>query len=178
METLASANPGGYNWKPMRRWWIWPCLVAMAAALGGCDSVAPIFRPTTGGWAGADISPKNTWTATGTVSNPQLAVDNDLSTAARSDYRQGDAELTIDLKRMCLFQTVIIEHGSERDSHARNVTVATSPDGKNFVDRHTVPGVRRVTVVSLPAPVLARYVRLKADNSGLRPWNVAEVYLQ
>ena len=153
-------------------------VLATAAMLGGCDNVYPIYQPTTGGHAGAHITPKQSWSARGTVRDVGFAIDDDVNTAARSDLRQNDAELVIDLKQLCLFQTVIIEHGSERDGHPRAVSVATSTDGKTFQERHVGPGTRRVTILSLPAPVLARYVRLKVATPGLQAWNVAEVYLQ
>jgi hypothetical protein len=157
------------------RTWLGLLLVALA---GGCDSVTPIYRASTGGFAGSDISPKGTWTATGSLSNPQAALDEDLATAARSDLRVAEPELTLDLKRLCLFQTVIVEHGAEPNGHGRTVSVSTSEDGRLFLQRHVGPGTRRVTILCLPVPVLARYVRLKAAGSGSMPWNVAEVYLQ
>jgi len=58
------------------------------------------------------------------------------------------------------------------------VAVATSLDGEAFVERHQAPGTRRVTILSLPEPVLARYVRVRAARPGDQPWSLAEVFLQ
>ena len=87
-------------------------------------------------------------------------------------------ELTIDLKEMVLFQMVVIDHGRDEHGYCRRVGVATSADGEAFADRHPAPGTRRLTILSLPEPVLARYVRLRVVRPGPRPWSIAEVFLQ
>ena len=153
-------------------------LIFLAGAMVGCDVVAPVYTPSTGGYLGADITPKNTWSVRGNLANPSAAADEDLATAARSNYQYTGAELIIDLKKVCLFQTVIIEHGAARSGHCRSVDVSTSVDGKIFNNRYIAPGTRRLTIVSLPAPTLARYVRIKAVRPGRSRWAVAEVYLQ
>ena len=84
----------------------------------------------------------------------------------------------IDLKALCVFQTVILDHGADETEHCRLVGVATSIDGTTWVDRHSAPGTRRVTILSLPEVVIARYVRLRALAPGPAPWVIAEVYLQ
>lgn len=127
---------------------------------------------------GAKITPKRTWAARGDLSNPAAVADGLLVTVARSDYDYTGAELVIDLRQPCMFQTVVIDHGLEPQGHCRKVGVATSLDGKLWVDRYAGPGARRVTVLSLPEVVLARYVRLRAVQPGTRPWAVAEVFLQ
>lgn len=152
-------------------------LLLLLVVTVGCE-VTPIYKPTTGGYFGADITPKNTWSARGNLTNPAAAIDENLATAARSNYQYAGAELTIDLKRVCLFQTVIIEHGAARAGHCRSVDISTSIDGKTFSNRNTSPGTRRVTIVSLPKATLARYVRIKAARPGRSRWAIAEVYLQ
>ncbi len=157
-----------------------PVFVAVLALglLSGCDDVGQVYRPTTGGYLGTDISPKRTWLVTGELLDVTSAADSDFTTSARSDYEYSGATLTVDLRRVCLFQTVILEHGASEHGHPRKLAVATSIDGKTYTLRHTAPGKRRVTILSLPEPVLARYVRLRVVQPGPRPWNVAEIYLQ
>ncbi len=153
-------------------------LAVLVMGLVGCDQAVPVYTATTGGYLGADISSKRLWRLTGEMANPQAAADEDLTTSAQSDYNSAGAALTIDLGRPCLFQTVILDHGNARDGHARRIAVAVSMDGRTFIDQHVGPGKRRVTIVSLPKPVLARYVRVRVVGSGPQPWSVAEVYLQ
>ena len=154
-------------------------VVALALGLlGGCDDVRPVYGPNTGGYLGAYISPKSAWLVTGELLDVTSAADGDFSTSARSDYEYSGATLTVDLRRACLFQTIILEHGASEHGHPRKLAVATSIDGKTYTLRHLAPGKRRVTILSLPEPVLARYVRLRVVQPGPRPWNVAEIYLQ
>ncbi len=156
----------------------WVFLLLAAGGIIGCDVVAPIYIPTTGGYYSSNISPKIHWVARGDLANPAAAIDGNLSTTARSNNQYAGAEITIDMKRRCMFQTVIIEHGAARGGHCRSVGVSTSVDGKTFKDQHVAPGTRRVTIVSLPATRLARYLRLKAVKPGIGPWVIAEIYLQ
>ncbi len=144
----------------------------------GCDAVFPIYRPTTGGYLGADITPKKTWTCWGNLDNPSAAVDEDLSTIAKSRHSPAGAEITIDLKRLCLFQSIIIEHGQAQMGYCQSLAVLTSVDGKRFTKQYVAPGARRVTIILLPAPTVARYVRLRLLKPGLERWAIAEVFLQ
>lgn len=153
-------------------------LIFLAGVVVGCDVITPVYSPSTGGYLGADITPKNTWSVRGDLTNPAAAADEDLATAASSNYQYQGAELIIDLKKVCLFQTVIIEHGGAKSGHCRSVDVSTSVDGKIFNNRYIAPGTRRLTIVSLPAPTLARYVRIEAAKPGRSRWVIAEVYLQ
>lgn len=154
------------------------CLVFLVGVMIGCDVVAPIYKPSTGGYLGADITPKNTWTVRSGLANPAAATDENLFTAARSNYGYAGAELIIDMKKVCLFQTIILEHGAAKNGHCREVDISTSVDGKKFSKKYVAPGTRRITIVSLPAPTLARYVRIKAVRPGRSRWSIAEVYIQ
>jgi len=157
----------------------WLCLVTalVLIASGGCD-VPRIYSQRTDQMFGAKISPKTQWRASGSVTKPAAAIDGNLDTIARSSYRLAGADLTIDLKGACVFQMIIIDHGSEQTGCARRVGVATSTDGRGFKDRYAGPGARRVTHLLLPKPVLARYVRLKVITPGRRPWAIGEIYIQ
>lgn len=146
-----------------------------AALLSGCQ---PDTYSSNGGYLGADICPKKDWTASGTLSNPSYAIDGNLDTAALSDYQYTGAELTIDLHRPCVFQTVIIEHGKNERGFARKIAVATSVDGSVFTDRYVAGDSRKVAILSLPGAVLARYVRIRAVTPNTQPWSIAEVNLQ
>lgn len=149
----------------------------LLASLAGCDGVSAVYTPT-GGHLGAHISARNTWTASGDLFDAARAIDGDLLTVAASDHAYAGAELTIDLKQPCIFQTIILEHGRARNGFCRTVRASTSLDGKLFVDRYTGAGTRRVTHLLLAQPVLARYIRLRAEAPGDEPWSIAEVYLQ
>ena len=151
-------------------------LLLAAFTLTGCDPVQ-MYQPVTGGYLGARITPQSSWSARGSLSTPQNAVDGNFATTARAGG-QGGGEIVIDLKEICLFQTVIIEHGKSEEGYARLVGVATSVDGRSFTDRYVGVGSRRVSILSLSAPVLARYVRLQAIKPGPEPWSLAEVYVQ
>ncbi len=153
-------------------------LLWASAGMIGCEGAPAIYTPTGGGYLGAEISPKNSWAVRGHLANPPAAADGNLATFARSDYAYRGAELTIDLKKVCLFQTVIIDHGIHEHEYCPRTAVATSVDGAIFTDRLAAPGTRRVTVLCLPGPVLARYLRLRAEVPGPRPWSIAEVYVQ
>lgn len=153
-------------------------VLASVCLAGGCGQVGQIYSAVRDGPLGADISAKGGWQLGGDLYSPAAAADENLSTAARSDYEYTGAVLTVDLRQACLFQTIIIDHGSGEHGYAGKVSVATSIDGKVFVNQHVAPGTRRVTVLSLPQPVLARHVRLRAVTAGARPWNIAELYLR
>ena len=156
----------------------WLCLVTVVlTAAAGCD-VTEIYKPRTDETFGAKISPKKNWRASGSVTNPQAAIDGNLDTIARSSYRRAGAELTIDLQQTCVFQMIIIDHGNEQTACARRVGVSTSTNGREFKDRYASPGTRRVTHILMPKPVLARYLRLKVVTPGRRPWAVGEIYIQ
>jgi hypothetical protein len=124
------------------------------------------------------LSARTSWLAGGALSNAQAALDGDLSTAALSDYQYAGADITLDLQRPCLFQMVVLHHGKSEMGFARRVGVSTSLDGNIFIDRYVAPDLRRVATLSLPSPVLARYVRIKAIVPGSQPWSIAEIYLE
>ena len=125
----------------------------------------------------AIITPRRTWRASGDMRTVQAAIDQDLATAAVSAESGGRGTITIDLGKPCLFNMIFIEHGPNEMGFARRVAVLTSMDGEVFTQRYAGPGTRRVTALYLGAPVLARYVRLRAVVAGDRPWSVAEVFL-
>ena len=144
----------------------------------GCETVSPIYRPTTGGYLGADISPKKTWSCWGSVVNASAVIDEDLTTIARGRFNSAGEEITIDLKRLCLFQTIIIEHGQFERGYCYRLSILTSVDGKKFTKQYDTSGARRVTIILLPKPTVARYIRLKVVKPGPERWAVAEIYLQ
>ena len=148
--------------------------VLLAAALAGCDGA--IYTDPAGRGKLADITPKSSWTARGDMQAAAQAIDGDVQTAARGDSA-GGGDLILDLGRTCFFQMVVLDHGRDMDSFARTAAVSTSIDGRTYTDRYSAPGTRRVTILYLPEPVLARYVRIRAVRPGGRPWTLAEVYL-
>lgn len=107
------------------------------------------------------------------------AIDNIAVTQAetrQADYR--GASFVIDLGRPCIFNTVVLVHGTGDKGFAREVNVATSTDGKNFTDRYTAPGTPRFTYLNLLTPITARYVRITATRAGKTPWVISQVYFQ
>ena len=130
--------------------------------------------------AASDIAPRVEWTITGSpsMSNLPLALDGNMSTAATSGSNQSGAWVALDLGRVCLFNTVIVEHGLADEGFAGRVAVHTSMDGTNFTYRFTGPGNRGISYFSLVTPVLARYVRLEVSQPGAHVWSLAELNLR
>ena len=161
------------------KWAKWICVAAAVGIWGGLSCApSPIYNDYAGETFGMKITPKHTWKAAGTLTNSPAAIDGNLVTVARSDNYQAAAELTVDLQGNCVFKSVIIDHGQSQHGFARKVRIATSVDGKVFVNRYTAHGTRRVTHLLLPKPVLARHVRIQVITPGERGWAVAEVYVQ
>ncbi len=140
---------------------------------GGCGG--PTYD--TGRAEAAAISPRSAWQATGDLRSVAAAIDQNVATAAVSIETTGRGTITIDLSKPCLFNMVIIEHGADEMGFAPRLAVLTSMDGQTYTQRYLGVGTRRVTILYLGGPVLARYVRLRALTAGQRPWSVAEVYL-
>ena len=151
---------------------VWACL-----AIAGCGPASTIYTGSRG-FLAASVTPKSMWRAFGDVIDPAAAVDGNVGTAATSGREYTGHAVTIDLGKACLFQTVIIEHGRSDLGYARTVEVATSTHGSGFQTKYTTHGTRRATIISLPRPVLARYLRLRAVRADDRPWSLAEVYIQ
>jgi hypothetical protein len=151
-------------------------MIVWLAAVVGAGCSGPIYQD--GRAEAAVITLRPTWQASGDLQSPGAAIDGNIATAAVSTDASGRGTLTLDLSKPCLFNTVIIEHGPDEMGFAPRVAVLTSMDGQTFTQRYVGIGTRRVTILYLGAPVLARYVRLRALTAGQRPWSVAEVYLQ
>jgi len=146
----------------------------ICVAAGGCN---PEYDSRTK-FPAAAISDRTTWKAGGSVRTPQNAIDGDLSTAAVTGYPYDNRSVVIDLGKVCVFNTIVVEHGSDEFGFCQRVGISTSIDGKEYTHRATVPGTRKVSIFALVTPVLGRYVRLQAIVPGSRPWSLAEVYLR
>lgn len=143
-------------------------------AASGCDPVhngGPKFM------GGNRLSLRSRWIVTGDLRNPQFAVDGNINTAAVSDVAYRNAALTIDLGKVCLFNMITVDHGSDEFGYCGKVALLVSDDGETFHPQIIVPGLRRVTTIVLVRQVLGRYVRLQAVVPGDRPWSIAEVHL-
>ena len=156
---------------------VWLALLA-GAALVGCDAAPPVYQEASGTYLAASITPRSQWKVSGAVSNPAAAVDNDLHTAALTGPDYIGAAAVVDLGKPCSFQTVIIDHGVNEMGFARQVELASSLDGQNYQHEYSTAGARRVTIICLPKPILARYIRLVAEAPGTQPWSLAEIYVQ
>ena len=146
---------------------------ASGCGAGAIYSGGSMFNPPA-------ITPKAKWAIYGDLLQIRHAIDGDTYTAAveKSYGRQKQSSFTIDLGRVCLFNTVVIDHGVDEFGYCRTVGVSSSTDGDSFKQCHSGPGTRRVTILSLPTATLARYVRVHCEVANPRPWSVAEVYLQ
>jgi hypothetical protein len=153
-------------------------LAALSAALAaGCEGPATVY--TDPGAAAVEAIPdKAEWSAEGNLDSPPSASDGDLLTIARTPTGSGTGSLVIDMGRPAVVQTIIVDHGSEESGYARRLRAAFSVSGRTWSDEYTVSGTRRVTILSLPKPVLARHIRLEVLGPGPRPWAVAEVFVQ
>lgn len=144
---------------------------------GGCAS-GPLYAPTGPRAPASSVSGRGAWRLSGDLRRLGAATDGDVTTAAVSGEQHRGAELTVDLGKPCVFNTVVADHGARRTGFCRRLTVLTSLDGKRYRRRLSLPGTRRVTTACLLTPVLARYVRLRADVPGDQPWTIAELYVQ
>lgn len=149
-------------------------LLIYLAAAGGCK---PEYNSKTR-FPAAAISDRSVWKASGGVRMPENAIDGSLSTAAVSGQSYENRAIVIDLSKVCLFNTIIVEHGSDEFGFCRRVGISTSIDGKKYTHRAAVPGTRKVSIFALVTPVLGRYIRLQAVVPGSRPWSIAEVHLR
>lgn len=152
--------------------------VPLTAMLAGCGGTPMIYQDNSQSLLGESLTPKNTWLASGDVTTPASAIDGQVDTLANSGASYAGATFTIDLGRSCVFQTIILDHGRNEDGYAATVEVFTSTDGRIWQPEYVTIGTRRATILSLPKPTLARYLRLRALRPGPGPWSLAEVYLQ
>lgn len=150
-------------------------MIVLGAGIPGIGCSGPIYRD--GRAEAALITPRDTWRLSGDMKSVFLAADQNISTAAVSGDSSGRGTITIDLGKPCVFNMVIIEHGEDEMGFAPHVAVLTSLDGQVFTQNCVGVGTRRVTILYLGGPALARYVRLQALTVGQRPWTVAEIYL-
>lgn len=162
-----------------RNWCGWALLIFCAASLTSCTSVSPIYEDSNI-HSGRDfvLTPKSTWTATGTIPSPSKAIDGRVDTAAVAPTDYTGKFITIDLKKACTLDMIAMDHGSAVDGYPRLVEVAISMDGTDFQPVYNEYGTRRITTLLLPRPVLARYVRLRAVRAGIQPWSIAEINIQ
>ena len=152
--------------------------VVLAACVVGCDGTTGYPEGRT--QPAAQVTPRAEWRAaeaTG-VQNAELAFDNDESSAASASGGYQGATLTIDFGKVCLFNQIVLHHGPKEMGFARRIAVSTSLDGRTFRKRFDGPGTRRVSIFSLVAPALGRYVRLQVVQPGAEPWSIGEVFVR
>ena len=157
---------------PMRAIILAVCLPAVL--IGGCTAE----YATENQFPAARITVRDSWKITGDLTGLGNAIDGDPATAAVSAASYTNAEITLDLGKVCMFNTVIVQHGSDENGFARRVSILTSVDGQEYTLRGASPGNRLVSYFVLVTPVVGRYVRLHVTVPGARPWSVAEIYLQ
>lgn len=151
--------------------------IFLATLLVGCDG--QVYPPNGAKGPAAAISDRSLWRVSGDLRNIRSAIDGDVYTAAVSDFDYRNAVVTIDLGKPCLFNMIVIDHGSAgAGGYCRRVAVLTSNDGRNFTQCYSVAGTKRFTILNMITPVLARYVRLHAAVPGEKPWSIAEMYLK
>ena len=153
-------------------------LVAAAMALaGGCNGADYSANNNGTAQQGHPISDRSRWSVSGDLADMDSAIDGSRGTAAVGRGVQSRASFTIDLGKVCLFNMVTIHHGPNEWGFCRRVALLTSLDGEKFQYRWAAPGTRRVTILCVMTPILARYVRLQAMAVGEQPWSIGEVYL-
>ncbi len=150
---------------------------AVAVAVAGCAGGSDIYTEPKGDAPGS-VSPKASWAAVGDVVAPGAAIDGDIRTGAIAQGDYAGRSIAIDLRKACMFQTVVIDHGGGQDGYAAEVELAASVNGRRFDVKYVTVGTRRVTILSLPTPTMARYIRIRATRVGGRSWRLAEVYVQ
>lgn len=155
----------------------WRAMVITVLAAGALGAGCNGSRYQNSRAEAAAITPRSTWQVSGDLRTHPAAIDQNISTAAVSADSSGRGTITIDLSKPCLFNMVIIEHGPDEMGFAPRVAVHISLDGQTFSQHYVGVGSRRVTILYMGGPVLARYVRLQALAAGQRPWSVAEIYL-
>jgi hypothetical protein len=150
-------------------------LVWLAVGSAGCGSEFTRGR----GPGGSRVTSSRAWTVTGDLSHPEYMADDRDATVAISGGTYRGAEVTVDFSKPCLLNMIVMRHGSGHEmGFPRRVAVATSMDGENWNHAMVALGTRRVTVVPLVTPTLARYIRLRALEEGGEPWAVAELIVQ
>ncbi len=129
----------------------------------------------------AKITPRSKWIATGNLGDPSKAIDGKIGTITVVGDPRRPADLIIDVGKVCTFNMIVIDHGTQEMGVSRWLGIATSSTKKpdDFTrDSYVAVGTRRITTVVLQRTVLARYVRLRVIRQGANPWAVAEVHLQ
>ena len=155
-------------------------LVAVVAAipLCGCD---PVFNPL-GPRVNRDaISLPLVWKISsrgGKFKNLRGAIDGLAITKAETVGSYRGASITIDLRRPCIFNTVVLTHGDKPFGFAKTISLATSRDGKNFTQQITTYGTRKVTYINLLTSTTARYIRITVVKPGTEPWAISQIYFQ
>ena len=151
------------------------CVLAAIAATG-CG-VSPIYHHQAP-LNRAGISNRSQWRASGGMLQPGNAIDGDVNTSARARIANQGGSLTVDLAKASLFNMVVLDHGNNNLSYRGEIVVLTSLGGEHFTRRYAVPATRRVSIVCLPSPVLARFVRVEMSRPSGTSWAIAEMYLQ
>ena len=149
----------------MFKWMLIVPLVAMTGCQPGMHGLAP----------GSVVKPANQWSASGTLRDPQNAIDSNASTWAASNGP--GAYLDVDLGAPSIFNYVRIAHGRD-DEFPPEVSVYVSLDGKDFQRVHKGPGTRRYTNLLLVTPCLARHVRIKAGDDVTHQWSIRDVLIR
>jgi hypothetical protein len=150
-------------------------LLSLAVAGAGCGSEFTRGR----GPGGSRVTPSRDWTVGGDLKNAEYMTDDRDATAAISGGSYRGAEVTVDFSKPCLMNMIVMRHGDAHEKgFPRRVAVATSMDGENWKHTMVALGKRRVTVISLVTPTLARYIRLRALEEGSEPWAVTELIVQ
>lgn len=154
-------------------------LALLLAAVFGCNGMPDYHTDTKPPELPSQLTGRDRWriTAGSEIRNAEKAIDDDRGTAAVSGSSYDKAYITIDLGKACVFNMVVIDHGRDEYGFCGRVGVLTSLDNQTYTPQRSEPGTRRVSILSLIRPTLARYVRIRADEQGGRPWSLAEIYL-
>ena len=120
----------------------------------------------------------NSWAVSSNFGDAKVINDGSVGTCLVTPNTNDSAYIVVDMGKRCLFNQVIIDHGSNELGCARRVAVYTSLDGREYTQQYVASGTRRVTYLNLITPVLARFIRVQVVQHGDRPWSISEIYIR
>ena len=121
------------------------------------------------------------WIATASKNNGNAknAIDDNVSTRwdTSSSMQNGDW-FSVDMREEQVFNKLILDQGGSSDDYPRGYEVYVSNDGKNWGEALvTGIGTSDVTVITLPEPQKAQYVKIIQTGKEELYWSIHEFYI-
>lgn len=153
--------------------------ILLTVVLLGCmGCTGAIIEQDAFGTPATAVTPSNSWVVSCNFGNAKVLNDSGVGSCLVTPNTTDQAFVVVDMGKRCLFNQVILDHGTNEFGCARRVAVYTSLDGREYTQQYIGPGTRRLTYLNLITPVLARYVRVQVVQHGDRPWSLAEIYIR